>query len=232
MEMTRYPRILPLGDSALTIEFGGRIDPVIHERVLACMNELEREPFPGQLDMVPTYRSLTVYYDPLLTDGEAVGAGLLNMAAHRARTPPRPIKTVTVPVFYDPVVAPDLEAVAAETGVRVGEIITIHTSVTYRVYMVGFTPGFPYLGLVPPRIAVPRLATPRKTVPAGSVGIAGTQTGIYPRASPGGWRIIGRTPLRICDLGASRPFLFEAGDQVRFVAVDRAAFKRLTEENQ
>jgi inhibitor of KinA len=232
MIRTRFPRILPLGDSAVTIEFGGRIGPAIHERVLACMTQLDQEPLHGQLECVPTYRSLTVYYDPLLTDGESVGAGLRDLAAHPARVRRKAAKTVTVPVFYDPGVAPDLEAVAAEAHVKVADLITLHTSVTYRVYMIGFMPGFPYLGLVPQRIAVPRLATPRKTVPAGSVGIAGNQSGIYPRASPGGWRIIGRTPIRICDLAASRPFLFEAGDQVRFIPIDPAEFKRLSEENQ
>ena len=230
--MPHVPRILALGDCGVTIEFGERIDPAIHERVLACMNQLEQEPLPGQLEFVPTYRSLTVYFDPLLTDGESAGAALLDMAARPAGTRQRPAKTVTVPVFYDPAVAPDLEAVAIEAQMTMEEVIRLHISVTYRVYMVGFTPGFPYLGLVPQRIALPRLSTPRKTVPAGSVGIAGNQTGIYPRESPGGWRIIGRTPIRICDLRTSRPFLFEAGDQVKFVPIDRAEFKQLAEENE
>ena len=128
--------------------------------------------------------------------------------------------------------APDLEAVALEANVTMEEVVFLHTSVTYRVYMVGFMPGFPYLGLLPQQIALPRLATPRKAVAAGSVGIAGNQTGIYPRASPGGWRIIGRTPICICDLGAARPFLFEPGDQVQFFSIDRAEFHRLAKHTQ
>jgi inhibitor of KinA len=215
----------------LTIEFGARIDPAIHQRVLACMQRLQQESPPGQLDIVPTYRSLTVYFDPLIADGISLRAKLLDMATRPAHAPRRPAKTVTMPVFYDPTVAPDLEAVAAEARVTMEQVATLHTSVTYRVYMVGFMPGFPYLGLVPRRIAVPRLPTPRTSVPAGSVGVAGTQTGIYPRASPGGWRIIGRTPIRLCDLGRPRPFLLEPGDHVRFVAIDRAQFEDLSQAN-
>jgi KipI family sensor histidine kinase inhibitor len=230
--MPRFPRILALGDYGMTFEFGDRIDPTIHERVLACMNQLDQEPLPGQLECVPTYRSLTVYYDPLLTDGESISVGLLEAAARPAGSRQRPAKTVIVPVFYDQTVAPDLEAVALEANVTMEEVVFLHTSVTYRVYMVGFMPGFPYLGLLPQQIALPRLATPRKAVAAGSVGIAGNQTGIYPRASPGGWRIIGRTPICICDLGAARPFLFEPGDQVQFFSIDRAEFHRLTKHTQ
>jgi inhibitor of KinA len=229
--MPRFPRVLPLGDSGLTIEFGERIDPTIHRLVLVCMQALEQEPAHGQLDLVPTYRSLTVYFDPTITDGASVGARLLSMATRSAGAPQRPSKTITVPVLYDSAVAPDLEAVAAEARVTAGEVITLHTSVTYRVYMVGFTPGFPYLGLVPRRIARPRLATPRKSVPAGSVGIAGHQTGIYPRASPGGWRIIGRTPISICDLDGPHPFLLNPGDEVRFIAIDRTEFEDLSRTN-
>jgi inhibitor of KinA len=226
--MLHFPRILPLGDSGLTIEFGERIDPAIHERVLASMHELEQEPLPGQLDMVPTYRSLTVYYDPLVTDGASIGAALLDIAARPARAPHRPAKTLTVPVFYDPAVAPDLDTVAAETRLTVEELIALHTSIRYRVYMLGFMPGFPYLGSVPRQIAVPRLVTPRKAVSAGSVGIAGNQTGIYPRMSPGGWRIIGRTPLRVCDLNGPQPFLLKPGDHVRFMAINRTQFEDLS----
>ena len=198
---------------------------------MACMHRLQQASPPGQLDLVPTYRSLTVYFDPLIADGISLRATLLDLAARPVRAPHRPAKTVTVPVFYDRTVAPDLDAVAAEARVAIEQVVSLHTSVTYRVYMVGFLPGFPYLGLVPQQIAVPRLATPRTSVPAGSVSIAGTQTGIYPRASPGGWRIIGRTPLRVCDLGRPQPFLLEPGDHVRFAAIDRAQFEDLSEAN-
>ena len=225
--MSRFPRILPLGDCGVTIEFGERIAPKIHEEVLACMSLLEQEPFPGQLELVPTYRSVTVYFDPVITDTGSLGA-TLSRAINSTAAPPRRSKTVTLPVFYDPAVAPDLEAVAAEAHLTAEEVITLHASVAYRVYMLGFMPGFPYLGLVPRRIAVPRLATPRTWVPAGSVGIAGNQTGIYPRDSPGGWRIIGRTPVQVCDLSKPQPFLLEPGDQVRFVAIDRNEYDELS----
>lgn len=230
--MPHFPRILPFGDSGVTIEFGKGIDPAIHKRVLACMTALEREPFPGQIEIVPAYRSVTVYFDPVKTDTESLGAVLSRTATRSMHAPSRRFKTVTLPVFYDPAVAPDLETVAAKARLPIEEVIALHTSVTYRVYMLGFAPGFPYLGLVPKRIAVPRLPTPRKLVPAGSVGIAGNQTGIYPRDSPGGWRIIGRTPVRICDLYASEPFLLKTGDQVRFVAIDRHEFDERSDQYQ
>jgi KipI family sensor histidine kinase inhibitor len=226
--MPRFPRILPLGDCGVTIEFGERISPKIHEQVLTCMSFLEQEPFSGQVELVPTYRSITVYFDPVITDIGSLGATLLSRAMNATAAPARPSKTVTLPVCYDPAVAPDLEAVAAEARLTIEEVITFHTSVAYRVYMLGFVPGFPYLGLVPRRIAVPRLATPRTLVPAGSVGIAGSQTGIYPRDSPGGWRIIGRTPVQICDLSKPQPFRLESGDQVRFVAIDRNEYDDLS----
>jgi len=230
--MPRFPRILPLGDSGATIEFGEQIDPAIHNRVLACMSALERNPFPGQLEVVPAYRSVTVYFDPAMTDRKSLCAILSRAATGSMNAPHRQSKSVTLPVFYDPSVAPDLETIAAEAKLTIEEVITLHASVTYRVYMLGFAPGFPYLGLVPRRIARPRLPTPRKLVPAGSVGIARHQTGIYPYDSPGGWRIIGRTPIRICDLHGPEPFLLKAGDQVRFVAIDRQEFHERLEDSQ
>lgn len=230
--MPRFPRILSLGDSGLTIEFGERIDPVVHKRVLACMRALERNPVPGQLEVVPAYRSVTVYFDPATTDRQSLGA-IVSRAALGSMNPPRRRSTaVTLPVFYDPTVAADLEAVAAESRLTIEEVGALHASVTYRVYMLGFAPGFPYLGLVPQRIALSRLPAPRKLVPAGSVGIAGHQTGIYPRDSPGGWRIIGRTPIRICDLHGPEPFLLQAGDLVRFVAIDRHEFYERLEDGR
>jgi inhibitor of KinA len=227
-----FPRILPLGDSGVTIEFGERIDPAIHKRVLACMTALARKPFPGQIEVVPAFRSVTVYFDPVTTDQESLRAILSRAVTGPMKARPRRFKTVTLPVFYDPAVAPDLETVAAEARLPIEEVIALHTSVTYRVYMLGFAPGFPYLGLVPRQIALPRLPTPRKQVPAGSVGIAGFQTGIYPRDSPGGWRIIGRTPAQICNLHGPKPFLLKPGDQVRFVAIDRHEFNERSRHHQ
>lgn len=226
--MPRFPRLLPLGDSGLTIEFGDRLAPHIHDRVLACVARLEREPLRGLLEIVPTYRSATVYFDPLVTDARILGTLLLELAAQPRDLASHAPRTLEVPVLYAPDVAPDLDAVATESRLSTAEVIRLHRSVTYRVYMLGFTPGFPYLGTVPRRIAVPRLATPRKQVAAGSVGIAGRQTGIYPRDSPGGWRIIGRTPLRIFEMNRPHPFLLQAGDRVRFRAIDRDEFDRLS----
>ena len=226
--MPRFPRIVPLGDNGLTVEFTPRIDPKIHERVLAYAAALENHPLLGQLEVVPTYRSITVYFDPGCVDHQTLTARLRRIATKPRRTTRRRARLITVPVLYTPDVAPDLEAVASETHLTVEEVVRWHTQRLYRVYMLGFMPGFPYLGTVPDRIAVPRLATPRTTVPAGSVGIAGSQTGIYPRASPGGWRIIGRTPIPICDVRRPQPFLLKAGDRVQFHSIDRDEFMKLS----
>lgn len=230
--MRRFPRILPLGDCALVIEFGDRIAPKIHQLVLDGLSALEQHPFPGRLDIVPTYRSLTVYFDPTITDVDSLTAILLRLARNPGAARPRSLQSVTVPVLYSPDVAPDLQTVATEAGVTIEEVISLHTSVAYRVYMLGFMPGFPYLGLVSRRIAVPRLATPRKLVRAGSVGIAGNQTGIYPRDSPGGWRIIGRTPVQVFDLRRAQPCLLEPGNEVRFVAIERDEYEEISKMNQ
>lgn len=225
--MGRFPRVLALGDTGLTIEFGDRLAPRLHDRVLACAAALERACPPGLLDIVPTSRSVTVYFDPVRTDLQALSAHLLELADRSAVPPSRTPRTLEVPVLYSHDMGPDLEAVAAEARLTAAKVIALHQSMTYRVYMLGFAPGFPYLGTVPRRIIVPRLETPRKRVAAGSVGIAGRQTGIYPRDSPGGWRIIGRTPLRMFDLNRPQPFLLKPGDRVRFRAIDRDEFDRL-----
>jgi inhibitor of KinA len=226
--MPRFPRIVPLGDSGLTVEFAPRIDLKIHEHVLACAAALENHPLPGQIEVVPTYRSITVYYDPGCANNRTLTTRLRRIATKPERTIRRRAHVITVPVLYTPEVAPDLEAVADETHLTVEEVVRRHTRRVYRVYMLGFMPGFPYLGKVADRIAVPRLATPRLVVPAGSVGIAGHQTGIYPRASPGGWRIIGRTPIPLCDVRRSQPFLLKTGDRVRFRSIDREEFMTLS----
>lgn len=226
--MARFPRLLPLGDSGLTIEFGDRLAPHIHDRVLACAARMERARPHGLVEIVPTYRSVTVYFDPLVTDARSLGPLVMELAAQPIDLASPAPRTLEVPVLYAPDVAPDLDAVATALRLSPADVIRLHRSVTYRVYMLGFSPGFPYLGTVPQRIAVPRLETPRKRVAAGSVGLAGRQTGIYPRDSPGGWRIIGRTPLRIVEMGRPDPFLFQAGDRVRFRAIDRDEFDQLS----
>jgi len=223
-------RVIPLGDSALIVEFGSEIDPRINARVVAFATSIIEQQWKGILDVVPTYRSVTVHFDPLQWDSTALLAQL--------QTLPRPTlrKTVphgtlhTIPVLYGGQWGPDLEDVSAFAGLKPNEAVTLHASVRYRVYMLGFSPGFPYLGLVPERLAMPRLSAPRVKVPAGSIGIADRQTGIYPTATPGGWRLIGRTPLSLYRKTDPHPFPLKAGDLIRFKPIDADEFDRLSGE--
>lgn len=225
--MPIYPRILLLGDSGLTVEFGDRIAPEINDRVLSLADRLEKAHLPGLVEIVPTYRSVTLYVDPLTADFGHLAEQVLLLAGKVATSPPFQSRRVTIPVLYGGTQGPDLQIVATLHGLTPEEVVSIHTSVDYRLYMLGFSPGFPYLGQVPDAIATPRLTTPRAKVPAGSVGIAGSQTGIYPQESPGGWRLIGRTPLRLFDLTRPDPFLLRTGDLVRFLPIDQEAFDRI-----
>jgi inhibitor of KinA len=218
------------GDSALTIEFEARIDPSINMRVAAMAARIGRLRLSGVLEVVPTYRSVTVYYDPLRLSDVSLKARLIEVAPRRLRSSLIPKKVVEIPVCYDEEFGLDLRAVTAMSGLGASKIIEWHTSPVYRVYMLGFLPGFPYMAEVPSAIAVPRLSTPRRSVPVGSVGIANAQTGIYPVESPGGWRVIGRTPVRIFDPNRPRPFLLDAGDRVRFRAIDRRQYDRLSKK--
>ncbi len=229
--MPTFPRILPLGDSGLTIEFGDRIAPEMNDLVLGFAHAIERQAVPGLVEIVPTYRSAALYFDPLTTDVAPLAEQALKLARQIQPSSTHVANTVTIPVLYGSDAGPDLAALAALHSLTPDHVIALHTSVEYRVYMLGFSPGFPYLGQVPDAIATPRLATPRTKVPAGSVGIAGSQTGIYPQESPGGWRLIGRTPLRLYDPTRPEPFLLSAGDRVRFVSIDQRKFDRLSELN-
>ena len=229
--MNVTPRVIPLGDQGLTVEFGETIDIQTNELVLAFAAAVERVTIPGVMEVVPTYCSATIYFNLRRTDADAVTAHLrllldtVSPAINPART------THRIPVCYGGEWGPDLVDVAEGAGLTPSDVLTLHASVLYHVYMVGFSPGFPYLGTVPDRIAAPRVPTPRKQVAAGSVGIAGSQTGIYPHASPGGWRIIGRTPIRLFDLTRPQPFLVAAGDQVQFFPINMEEFRNLSSDH-
>lgn len=222
-----FPRILPLGDSGVTVEFGDSIAPATNDQVIAFAQGLDTLTISGVVDVAPTYRSVSVYFDPLLTDLDDLERRLKELAANLPQQPTGPGRTIEIPVAYGVDLGPDLADVARLAGVSEQEVVALHGSTDYRVYMLGFSPGFPYLGTVPATIAIPRLAEPRTKVPAGSVGIAGTQTGIYPQESPGGWRLIGRTPVKLYDPQGSRPFLLEPGDHVRFVEISYEEYWRM-----
>jgi inhibitor of KinA len=212
-------RILLAGDAALVVEFGDRVDPALNREVRELWRAIERAQIPGVLDLVPAYRSLLVSYDPLAADPDELRVRLLEIDRQKRSLDLGSPRLIQVPTAYGGEFGPDLAFVARHNGLTEAEVIEIHAGTDYLVYMLGFSPGFPYLGGMSPRIATPRLATPRLAIPAGSVGIAQQQTGIYPVESPGGWQLIGRTPLRLFDSGRQPPALLEAGDTIRFVPV-------------
>ena len=220
-------RFLPLGDAAFTVEFGNEIDPALNARVIAFADTVRAQTWEGVLDVVPTYRSVTIHVDPLRLDVNTLMDRLLQLphtVSHQATSSGR---HHTIPVLYGGEWGPDLEDVADFAKMSVADAIRLHASVLYRVYMLGFNPGFPYLGSVPEPLAMPRLATPRPTVPGGSVGIAESQTGIYPTSTPGGWRLIGRTPIALYRPNGSTPFLLSPGDVVRFEPIGPQEFDHL-----
>lgn len=220
-----YPRLLALGDAAYTVEFGNAIDTAIHAQVLGfdvALAAWARER-PGIVEWVPTFRSVTVHFEPDQLDAAALAADLLTLAAagQRAEASGR---LWTLPVCFDADCGPDLADVAAAAGLSRRAAIERFCAAEFRVFMLGFLPGFPYLGGLPPELAMPRLATPRLAVPAGSVALAGSMAAIYPWQSPGGWRLVGRTAARLFDPAEPhRPALLAPGDRIRWQAVDCAA---------
>ena len=219
-------RVALAGDSALVAEFPQRIDAGINQRALSLAARLRHDWGEILRDVVIGYCTVTVYFNPRDVDARWL-EGEIRIAARDVEndhlsTP----TTIEVPVCYDSALGPDLEDVAAFGACSVDDVIELHTKRTYRVYMVGFIPGFAYLAEVDERIARPRRTAPRTAVPAGSVAIAGGQTGIYPKVTPGGWNIVGRTPLKPYDPDRGEPFLFRVGDEVRFTPMTRDAFDR------
>lgn len=227
-ETSRPPRLVPAGDRTVVVELGGSIDPETNARVHALVRAIEMEPPPGVVDLVPAYASVLVQYDPMQVSLQELSERLDEAALRTAASGPTAAPVVEIPVLYGGEYGPDLDFVAERAGLPEDGVIAMHCEADYPVYMMGFTPGFPYLGGLPERLFTPRLETPRTAIPAGSVGIAESQTGVYPVESPGGWRIVGRTPLRLFDARREPPSLVSAGDRVRFVPLDgEAEFERL-----
>ncbi len=222
----RHPRIVPVGDSAILVELGETVDPTINAAVLALDAELARLALPGVVELVPTYRSLLVHYDPDRVDGAALLARLAELDFGRPATPPEG-RLWVVPVVYGGAFGIDLEAVAERHGLSLEEVVALHTAPTYRVYMVGFIPGFTYLGGLDPRLHTPRRDDPRPSTPAGSVSIGGVQAGIASLEAPSGWHLLGRTPVRTFDPEREPAFLLQPGDRVRFRPIDPATFAEL-----
>jgi inhibitor of KinA len=216
--------VIPAGDSAIVIEFEERIAPDVNARAVRLADALTREGIPGVRDAVPTYRSVAVYFDPLRVDYERL-RNYLDAVDHEAEVAAESSsEAIRLPVCYGGDLGPDLGEVAAFAGITEQQVIKLHAGGSYRVYMLGFVPGFAYMCPVDSRIAMPRRPTPRVRVPLGSVGIGGIQTGVYPAETPGGWRLIGRTPIKPFDPVRAKPFLMKAGDTVQFYAIDRAEY--------
>ena len=222
-------RFLPCGDQAVTVEWGSTIDEHINRQVHAFARKVEALSHPAITEVVPTYRSATVHYRPEVLSYEELKQLLLSLTQGGPEEAEE-LPVVEIPVCYGGEYGPDLEEVAQHCSLTPEEVIARHTAPTYRIYMLGFTPGFPYLGGMDPSIAAPRRKEPRIHIPAGSVGIAGEQTGVYPIVSPGGWQLIGRTPLRLFDPQREQPILLSAGAGIRFVPIDEETFRKMEEK--
>lgn len=220
-------RFLPCGDSAVTVEFGSVVDEALNGAVHAFAAAAEGLGHPAIREAVPTYRSATVHYLPWLLDFDEIQALLAPLARQAGGQAAQEEAVIEIPTLYGGEYGPDLEEVAAHCGLSPDQIVALHSAPAYRIFMLGFTPGFPYLGGMDPKLATPRRSQPRVSIPAGSVGIAGSQTGVYPIQSPGGWQLIGRTPLRLFDPALEPPILLQAGGRVRFVPIDEETFRQI-----
>lgn len=237
--MNNAYHIYPLSEKALTIELGNHISLDNHYKVLSLQHFLQQLFIPGLVELVPAYCSVTVFYEPIkvIANIPESKTGTSNWMQHYLyeqlnnwqQVPyfSTNRKVIEIPVCYDEEFGLDLNEMAQYHQRSEEEIIHIHTSNLYHVFMMGFSPGFPYMGILPDSIATPRKNQPRLKVPANSVGIAGNQTGIYPSESPGGWNIIGRTPLKLFDKEKTQPFLLNTGDQIKFIAISKEQFEQL-----
>lgn len=218
---------LPAGDKGLVVEFGNVIDPDINRRVHDLAQSIIDSDLIGISYIVPTYRSLLVEYDPMNQGFDELVKALKSLLDGLKEGKTIAPKLVEIPVIYGGEYGPDLDFVCESSKLSSDQVIDIHSSANYLVYMLGFTPGFPYLGGMDERIATPRLKTPRTSIPAGSVGIAEKQTGVYPIESPGGWQLIGYTPVNLFDLAREKPVLLEPGNYVRFIPVEESIGKKI-----
>ena len=216
-----------VGDRGLLVEYGNGISPQINRKVRSMNEAVSRRPPEGILEAVPNYRSILIRYDPLVTNPERLKDELNALQSHLKEIEIPPPRVTEIPVCYGGEYGPDIEFVASRNGISVEEVIKLHSEPKYLIYMIGFSPGFPFLGGLNENLHTPRLKTPRTMVPAGTVGIANNQTGIYPVASPGGWQLIGRTPLKLFDPDKPNPFLLEAGNMLRFKPVSHDRFEDL-----
>ena len=218
------------GDCGLLVEYGDIIDPIVNNKVRSMAIVMEDNLPRGITEIIPTYRSLLIIYDPAITHPDRIKTALDKLETRLGDIQIPPPRTVEIPVCYGGEFGPDIDTVAETNRLTVAEVIKLHSQTEYPIYMVGFTPGFPFLGGLSEKLHTPRLETPRTLVPEGSVGIANNQTGIYPIASPGGWQLIGRTPLKLFAPWRENPFLYQAGDRLKFVSISTEKFAQIAEQ--
>lgn len=235
MPATASYHMYPCGDHAVTVELGNSVNAVINQKVISLFSYLRDRSIPGVKDIIPAYYTLTIVYDTALLKKKVSSATVYEWVCEQiqkaietckidiAKTP----AFVRIPVCYDLSLAPDLISLAAAHQIETEEVIQWHTGKTYHVYMIGFLPGFAYMGSVNEKINTPRKTTPRTLVPGGSVGIAGEQTGIYPFDSPGGWQLIGQTPIAMFDIHKTQPCLLQPGDEVTFFPISLTEFQKM-----
>lgn len=230
--MYESARFLVAGDSALCVELGDQISPEIHYRVSGLSKSIQRRMITGIIEVIPTYRSILVCYDPMVINPLELEIQIRALENRLTEQVPDDPKIVEVPVVYGGIFGPDIENVAVNCGISVEDVIRIHSGTDYLIYMMGFTIGFAYLYGMSNDIATPRLHVPRVNVPAGSIGIAETQTGVYSIESPGGWQIIGRTPLKLFDPQLDPPVIVGTGDHVKFIRVTEVEYRDIQRQIQ
>lgn len=222
-------KILTAGDSSILIEFGNEISLEINEKITATVQLIKEQHIEGVIDMIPAFCSLLINYDPRIITYKQIKKRINDLIKMETKTEQAEKCVIEIPVCYGGEYGPDMETVMKHAGMSEEEVIKLHSSKDYLIYMLGFLPGFSYLGGLDERLHTPRLANPRIKIAAGSVGIGGSQTGIYPMDSPGGWQLIGMTPVKTYDPDREIPILFEAGNYIRFVPIDEEKYNEIKE---
>lgn len=223
-------KYLPSGDKAVVMEFGNEISREVNARIRNLINLMDEAQICGVEELLPTYRSIMIMYDPMKIEYGKLVENLEALSHKTVEGEEEKIRIVEIPTLYGKEYGPDIDFVANHNNITVDEVVRIHTGTDYLVYMLGFTPGFTYLGGMSEKIATPRLSSPRAKIPAGSVGIAGSQTGMYPSETPGGWQLIGRTPLKLYNPEQEPPVLLSAGDYVRYVSVSQYEYDQILKQ--